>query len=113
MTEKKCIKEIEDMDIQDRMVYTMTVLLATVVNLRKGISWKSKYNTKGEPIEFIPGSGILMGNYFYVGVNTINGPVISPIANEYWDMFECKELDRAEDELWPETANVNNLLSLL
>ena len=109
MSKEDCIKDMADMTIEERRSYTMVVMMATIVNLRKGISWKSKFNTEGGPAEFYPGRPI--EGYFYVGIDTFEGPVVAMISDEHWDLFECKELERAKANSTDD--DINRLLSLI
>lgn len=81
------------------------ILFATLCNTYQSLSWKSKRHSDGE-IPFGGGS-------FIVGINTPKGPYTYHYKLKYWDLFKCKELDKAPEWDGHTDKDVERLLSLL
>lgn len=70
----------------NELYHHRAVLFSIVVNVFKERSWKSKKHHDGTMFE----------NMFIVGIETPDGTVTYHYDIEpYWDMFNCKELDKA------------------
>lgn len=99
----KCNTEVRFNAIGDIGLPEMLIVaLATVVKLRKGISskWKMENNKWGIPA-------------FGIKIETYEGPVKFAIALEYWDKFECKEVEPEENPTISDPSDINRLLSLI
>lgn len=71
----------------NELYHHRTVLFAVVVSCYKDVAWKSK----------IHNDGTMYDGMFIVGIGTPNGQATYHCDNSYWDMFKCKELDKAPE----------------
>lgn len=86
------------------LYYQRLILFAALVNSHKDISWKSKLHHDGKvPFD---------GGWFIVGIETPKGSYTYHYDLNYWDLFECKELDRAPEWDGHTDKDVERLLSL-
>lgn len=67
------------------LYYQRCVLFATICNLNKDISWKSKKHSDGKKC-------FDSDNWFIVGIDTPEGSYTYHYEMKYWDMFNVKEL---------------------
>lgn len=79
-------------------------LFAALVNTFRDISWKSHKHADGEDC--------FGGGWFVVGINTPKGPYTYHYENKYWDLFKCKELDRAPEWDGHTDKDIERVLSL-
>jgi len=63
----------------------MNVIVATICNMKKQISWKSKFNQDGS---MLPG-------IFIAGITTPKGNFTYHYKLEHWGKFDVKELESA------------------
>lgn len=68
------------------LYYQRCILFATICNLNKNISWKSKKHSDG-------GKCFDSDNWFIVGIDTPKGIYTYHYEMKYWDLFEVKELE--------------------
>ena len=87
------------------LYHQRAVLFATIVNLRKGISWKTRCHEDGEPC--------FGGGWFLVAIDTKEGTYGYHYEDKYWDMFHCKELVTAKPWDGYTDKDVGRLLSLI
>lgn len=88
-------------DLYNQRLY----LFATIVNLKPSFAWKSK---KHEDDNLCFGGG-----WFVVGINTPAGPYTYHYEEKHWDLFKCKELDKAPLFDGHTSENVDRLMSLV
>lgn len=107
-------KPCEDMgEISDgyhtfnELYYQRAVLFATIVNLNKDKAWKSFKHSDGK---YCFDSN---GDWFIVGVDTPEGSYTYHYSKEYWDMFNCKELECGKEWDGHTEKDVTRLLSLV
>lgn len=80
------------------------ILFAALCNAYSKIAWKSKRHDDGE----IP----FGGGWFIVGIETPEGQYTYHYELKDWDLFKCKELDRAPKWDGHTDKDVERLLSL-
>ena len=110
MEQKPC----EDMgEISDgyhtfnELYYQRAVLFATIVNLNKDKAWKSFKHFDGK---YCFDSN---GDWFIVGIDTPEGNYTYHYSKEYWNMFNCKELECGKEWDGHTEKDVTRLLSLV
>jgi len=107
---KHCIEKLNEMSSpKDTVSYMLVVAMAALANTQKDSSWKSKYGVDGTDPSEKYGSGVSL---FYLGIQTPEGPVVVLIEATYWDMFKCKEVDRALYDSAEPNNDFDKLLSL-
>lgn len=79
-------------------------LSAALVNAYHEKSWKSKLDENGNPW--------FDGGWFLVCIDTPAGPYSYHYENKDWDLFECRELDRAKPFDGHTPDDVPRLMSL-
>ncbi len=89
----------------DALYHQRAVLFATIVAQNPDRAWKSRRHEDGE---LCFGSG----SWFVVGIDTPAGPYTYHYDTTYWDMFRCKELERAPRWDGHTEEDVGRLLSL-
>lgn len=87
------------------LYHQRAVLFAALVKAHRDRAWKSWRHSDGE---FPFGKE----NYFIVGIDTPEGPYTYHYHGEYWDMFDCKELERGKEWDGHTDKDVMRLLSL-
>ena len=87
------------------LYYQRVILFATLVNLNKNISWKSKKHEDGE--ECFGGTG-----WFIVGIDTPEGSYTYHYEMKYWDLFDCEILECGKHWDGHTDKDVTRLLSL-
>ena len=87
----------------DELYYHRMVLFSMVSNLNKDKSWKSKLHS----------DGTMFDDYFIVGINTPEGNYTYHYPLEYWDRFDCQELDLAPEWDGHKPEDITRLYSLL
>lgn len=80
------------------------VLFATLCNIFKGCSWKSRKHSDGELC--------FGGDWFIVGIDTPEGSYTYHYQMEYWKMFNCEELAYGKEWDGHTEKDVDRLLSL-
>lgn len=80
------------------------ILFAALVNTYPYFSWKTKRHCDGEEC--------FGGGWFLVGINTPEGPYTYHYELKDWDLFNCKELDKAPEWDGHTDEDVKRLLSL-
>ena len=80
------------------------MLFATIVNQNRDISWKSRRHEGGELC--------FGGGWFLVTVDTPEGAYGYHYEDKYWDMFHCKELEKAKHWDGYTEEDVGRLMSL-
>lgn len=101
-TEDNCGKVSDGDHTFDELYRHRCILFAALINANPDVSWKSKLHS----------DGTMFDNYFIVGINTFGGQATYHYSMEYWELFKCKELERAP--LWdghtPEDA-INRIMN--
>lgn len=64
------------------------ILFATLVNAFPNLAWKSHKHSDGE---------VPFGGYFIVGINTPEGQYFCHYKDKDWDIFHCRELEKAPE----------------
>lgn len=107
---KEIKKEIEDGTLSDGyhtfndLYYQRLILFATIVNKWSDKAWKSSKHENGELC--------FGGGWFIVGIDTPKGSYTYHYENKYWNMFDCKTLDKAKKWDGHTSKDVERLLSL-
>ena len=112
-------KEIEELENQRQngnlsdgyhtyndLYYQRCVLFATICNLNKNISWKSKKHNDGKKC-------FNSDEWFIVGIDTPKGSYTYHYEIKYWDMFEVQELEKGKFWDGHTEKDVTRLLSLI
>ena len=86
------------------LYYQRCVLFATIVNSYKDRAWKTRYHEDGEPC--------FGGGWFLVTIETPEGAYGCHYENKYWNLFDCKELQKAKHWDGYTDKDVGRLLSL-
>lgn len=71
----------------NELYHHRTVLFAVIVAYCQNMAWKSKLHS----------DGTMYDGMFIAGIDTPAGPATYHCDNSYWDMFKCKELDKAPE----------------
>lgn len=113
ITQMPPVKPCEDMgEVSDgyhtfnQLYHQRAVLFATIVNQNKDKSWKSFKHSGGN---YCFDSN---GEWFIVGIDTPQGSYTYHYAKEYWDMFDCEELECGKEWDGHTEEDVTRLLSL-
>ena len=102
------VKEIED--VSDgfhtfrQLYYQRMMLFATIVKQNKDKAWKSLRHEDGELC--------FGGGWFVVGVDTPEGNYTYHYEDNYYSLFDCKELERGKHWDGHTEKDVTRLLSL-
>ncbi|MBE6724937.1 MAG: hypothetical protein E7576_07050 [Ruminococcaceae bacterium] len=90
----------------DGLYHQRAVLFGALVKANKDLAWKSRRHDDGEYCFGDP-------KWFIVGINTPKGQYTYHYHyDDYWDLFDCKELDRAPKWDGHDEKDVTRLLSL-
>lgn len=106
------LKALEQGEVSDgyhtfnQLYHQRAVLFATIVNQNKDKSWKSFKHSDGK---YCFDSN---GEWFIVGIDTPQGSYTYHYAKEYWDMFDCEELECGKEWDGHTEEDVIRLLSL-
>lgn len=109
MEQKPCedIGEISDgHHTFNELYHQRAVLFATIVNLNKDKAWKSFKHYDGK---YCFDSN---GDWFIVGIDTPEGSYTYHYSKEYWDIFDCEELECGKEWDGHTENDVTRLLSL-
>lgn len=87
------------------LYYQRCVLFATICNLNKNISWKSKKHNDGKKC-------FDSDNWFIVGIDTLEGSYTYHYEMKYWDLFNIQELEKGKEWDGHTEKDVTRLLSL-
>lgn len=90
----------------NQLYHQRAILFATIVNQNKDKSWKSFKHSDGN---YCFDSN---GEWFIVGIDTPQGSYTYHYAKEYWDMFDCEELECGKEWDGHTEEDVTRLLSL-
>lgn len=90
----------------NQLYHQRAVLFATIVNQNKDKSWKSFKHSDGD---YCFDSN---GEWFIVGIDTPQGSYTYHYAKDYWDMFNCEELECGKEWDGHTEEDVTRLLSL-
>ena len=90
----------------NQLYHQRAVLFATIVKQNKDKAWKSYKHADGK---FCFDSN---GEWFIVGVDTPQGSYTYHYSKEYWDMFDCKELETSKEWDGHTEEDVTRLLTL-
>lgn len=90
----------------NQLYYQRAVLFACIVKQNKNKAWKSFKHSDGK---YCFDSN---GEWFIVGIDTPQGNYTYHYAKEYWDMFDCQELDCGKEWDGHTEEDVTRLLSL-
>jgi len=88
----------------NQLYHQRAMLFAALVNQNRDISWKTRKHEDGEPC--------FGGGWFLVTIDTPAGPYGYHYEEKYWDMFHCKELERAKHWDGYTEEDVGRLMSL-
>ena len=88
------------------LYYQRCVLFATICNMNKNISWKSKRHSDGNKC-------FDSDNWFIVGIDTPEGSYTYHYGMKYWDLFEVQELELGKVWDGHTEKDVTRLLSLI
>jgi hypothetical protein len=114
----KIIKTLEQQHCEDvgelsdgyhtfnQLYHQRAVLFACIVKQNKNKAWKSFKHSDGK---YCFDSN---GEWFIVGVDTPQGSYTYHYAKEYWDMFDCQELECGKEWDGHTEEDVTRLLSL-
>ena len=108
---KELERKIQDGTLSDGchsfndLYYQRCVLFATICNLNKEKSWKSKRHNDGEKC-------FDSDDWFIVGVNTPQGSYTYHYEMKYWDLFKVQELEKGKAWDGHTDKDVTRLLSL-
>lgn len=80
------------------------VLFAALCNTFSTLAWKSRKHSDGE--------ACFDGEWFIVGIDTPQGAYTYHYKNEFWDLFNCEELEVAKEWDGHTDKDVGRLLSL-
>ena len=86
------------------LYYQRCILFATLVNQNKKTSWKSYKHEDGELC--------FGGGWFIVGIDTPQGSYTYHYENKYWNLFQCKELEKGKHWDGHTSKDVDRLLSI-
>lgn len=86
------------------LYHQRAILFATIVNQNKDKAWKSWKHEDGEKC--------FGGGWFIVGVDTPKGSYTYHYSEEYWDLFECEEIECGKHWDGHTEKDVARLLSL-
>lgn len=90
----------------NQLYHQRAVLFACIVKQNKNKAWKSFKHSDGK---YCFDSN---GEWFIVGVDTPQGSYTYHYAKEYWDMFDCQELECGKEWDGHTEKDVTRLLSL-
>jgi hypothetical protein len=90
----------------NQLYHQRAILFATIVNQNKNLAWKSYKHSDGN---YCFDSN---GEWFIVGIDTPEGSYTYHYQKEYWDYFECKELECGKEWDGHTEEDVTRLLSL-
>ncbi len=108
---EKIEKQIQDGTLSDGchsfndLYYQRCVLFATICNLNKEKSWKSKRHNDGEKC-------FDSDDWFIVGIDTPQGSYTYHYEIKYWDLFDIQELEVGKPWDGHTDKDVTRLLSL-
>lgn len=88
----------------NQLYHQRAILFAALVNQNKEISWKTRRHEDGELC--------FGGGWFLVTIDTPKGAYGYHYEDKYWDMFHCKELEKAEHWDGYTEEDVERLMSL-
>lgn len=107
MTGEISTKEISDGHHTFAELYKHRIILfCTLCNLMPEISWKSKkhFDEENDP---------MFNDSFIAGINTPEGLATYHIKLKYWEMFNVRELERAQKyDFYSGEEVINRVLSL-
>lgn len=86
----------------DELYYHRMMLFSVICNANKDKAWKSHRHS----------DGIEWDGYFICGITTPEGDYTYHYKNEYWDMFNVKELEYAPKYDGHRPSDITRLLSL-
>jgi len=87
-----------------QLYYQRMMLFATIVKQNKGRAWKSLRHEDGELC--------FGGGWFIVGIDTPEGSYTYHYEDNYFSLFDCKELERGKHWDGHTEKDVTRLLSL-
>lgn len=90
----------------NQLYHQRAILFATIVNQNKDKAWKSFKHSDGHYCFDED------GEWFIVGVDTPQGNYTYHYTKEYWDMFDCQELECGKEWDGHTEEDVTRLLSL-
>lgn len=88
----------------NQLYHQRAMLFAALVNLNRDISWKTRKHEDGQPC--------FGGGWFLVTIDTPDGAYGYHYEDKYWDLFHCKELERAKHWDGYTEEDVGRLMSL-
>lgn len=88
----------------NQLYHQRAMLFAALVNQNRDISWKTRKHEDGEPC--------FGGGWFLVTIDTPEGAYGYHYEDKYWDMFHCKELEKAKHWDGYTEEDVGRLMSL-
>ena len=90
----------------NQLYHQRAILFATIVNQNKDRAWKSYKHEDGKYCFDKD------GEWFIVGIDTPKGSYTYHYSKEYWDMFDCQELECGKEWDGHTEEDVIRLLSL-
>ena len=90
----------------NQLYHQRAILFAVIINQNKDKAWKSYKHSDGK---YCFDSN---GEWFIVGIDTPEGSYTYHYSKEYWDMFDCKELECGKEWDGHTEEDVTRLLSL-
>lgn len=87
----------------DELYHHRMMLFAVICNSNKEFAWKSKLHH----------DGTMYPNYFIVGVNTPLGQYTYHYHEDYYFMFDVKELEKAPEYDGHKPSDIHRLLYLI
>lgn len=88
----------------NQLYHQRAMLFACIVNQNKDKAWKTHRHEDGELC--------FGGGWFLVTIDTPQGAYGYHYEDKYWDLFKCKELDKAKHWDGYTEEDVDRLLSL-
>ena len=88
----------------NQLYHQRAMLFAALVNLNRDISWKTRKHEDGKLC--------FGGGWFLVTIDTPDGAYGYHYEDKYWDIFHCKELERAKHWDGYTEEDVGRLMSL-
>lgn len=87
------------------LYYQRLILFAIIVNTHKDKSWKTLRHENGDKC--------FGGGWFLVTIDTPNGQYGYHYEEKYWDLFDCKVLDKAKHFDGYTDKDISRLFSLI
>lgn len=93
----------DDYHTMSELYFNRLILFSILCSLYKDRAWKSKFHDDGN----------MYPNYFIVGIDTPEGQFTYHYDLKYWDLFLCKELEKAPKYDGHKSEDIVRLFSLI